>query len=284
MSSNPKFHVLAASQKGSYHNEGQPNEDAFYYNHIDNGTLIAAVADGAGSNSAPFSSVGSRWATKFAVTWLSSVIDLWPESEKQDAGREWKELIDQCFSETINHIQDRTNYLNNGANSLQITMDAFATTLLIIVATEHFVAYGQVGDGGIVVQTAIDSNHKNTDYELHQLTEDHSKFANITTFITSEDALKVIQSGFVQKPINGVCLFTDGLARIAFDKKEKEPRQSFLNPLIRIASVSNNEQRDNLELEKYLRSNRVQSRTFDDCCILVAGGISSKLTDDMAQN
>lgn len=271
--------MLRATHKGKAHKKGQPNEDAYHFKVLEDGIFIGAVADGAGTDLAPFASVGSRKATEFAVSWLERTRYFWPEANNPDAETKWQEIIRQCFEETIKHLQDQADYLNSGWNPYQISIDAFATTLLIVVASNEWIVYGQIGDGTIIIQTEENDNTNLLDSELHQLTIDQIEFSNITTFITCENALDTIQIGFISKKISAICMLTDGLDRIAIDAKENMPRESFLNPLIQITCDSENEVADSKELTKYLASEKIQSKTFDDCCLLIAVSASEQTNE-----
>ena len=307
-----KTNVLAASHIGKIHKNSQPNEDAYYYKLLDCGTFVGAVADGAGTSSAPFASVGSKEAVLKIVACLEAYRGVWPEPERNDAGKEWKQIMQSCFMETQMHlkafasnVQSLAEHLenvqystnsdekdSNGSKSaselselrlafsqnklIEMLLDkgpypesAFASTLLVVVTTPEWIAYGQIGDGGIVICTQSDNNTTEQKINFKRLTFDLHEIANHTVFLTSKNSLRELQFGFKKDSISGIVLFSDGLERIIFNYKENEPRRSFLQPLFQIVSESNNQESDSRELEKYLASDSIQSKTFDDTTIIV---------------
>ena len=307
--------VLAASHIGKVHKDGQPNEDAFFYKVLDCGTFIGAIADGAGSMSAPFASVGSREAVRKIVASLEAYRGVWPKPENSDAEKEWEQILQSCFMETQRHlktfvssIQSFTGHLQNiqysATQNSKVDSNAplstskylelsdaflenefvemlkqkdstpesmFASTLLVVVATTEWIAYGQIGDGGIMVQKLSVDNRTEGEITLERLTFDMHEIANHTVFLTSKNSIQQLQAGFCKDTITGIAIFSDGLERMVIDKKKNEPRISFLKPLFQIALESDNPACDSKELAKYLASDNIQTKTFDDTTIIVVG-------------
>ncbi|HET7093733.1 MAG TPA: PP2C family serine/threonine-protein phosphatase, partial [Thermomicrobiales bacterium] len=160
---------------------------------LPNGILIAAAADGAGS--APRSADGARWAVG-AATHL-----LWDRLADAAAPTD----IDIALAEAFRGAHD---FIAQAAVESGLPTSAFATTLLVAVATPDALHVAQTGDGMIVVRHA--------DGELvAATTPQNGEYANETFFLTSSDGAPRFAAAL--PPVCALALLTDGLLPLAVD-------------------------------------------------------------------
>src|SRR4026209_2083903 len=136
---NPSWRLLGASVPGTSHlKTGLPCQDAHRFVVLENGVVIAAVADGAGS--AKHADRGSLLAVEHAVSWLSAALaasDAWTEDDSVD-------LLRSMTQEVRTHLEHTCE---------PGTLSDFATTLLVCFVTKSVIAAFQIGDGAIVSAT-----------------------------------------------------------------------------------------------------------------------------------
>lgn len=201
-------------------------------------TLIACVADGAGS--ARYSDKGSRAAVdKF----ISASQELLREADDDSLG----EVALRAFEESRQAVLEAAD-----GNPKE-----YATTLLGLVATGDVVASVQVGDGAIIVDGEV-------------VTDSHSgEYANETLFITDPDAKPHLFS--VSNRTRRVAILTDGLENLALENNgyQRQPHGPFFDPMYRWLRGSDEAERES-QLGEFLLSDRVRSKTADDVTLLLA--------------
>jgi hypothetical protein len=140
----------------------------------------------------------------------------------------------------------------------------YACTLLLAVITPDVAGYGQIGDGGIV----IDSGNG---LELVFWPE-VGEYANMTCFITDEDALERVRVLVRHAVPDEVALFTDGIQRLALDFKSGAVHAPFFEPMLAVLRQRSPADCAALEmqLEAFLDSAKVNSRTDDDKTLVLA--------------
>ena len=173
---------MAVSKIGAAHIEADmPCQDASRY-FTDSDTLIACVADGAGS--ARLSHRGSQTAAdEFVMAAWDSICD----------GSDLSDAVLEAFEKARKSVAEMA-----GDNPRQ-----YATTLLGLIATKDTLAAVQVGDGAIVVggKVAMDSHS--------------GEYANETSFITQPDAKPMTFS--FSGEVKRVAILTDGLENLALE-------------------------------------------------------------------
>ncbi len=239
--------VVGASVAGSGHvRKGRPCEDAHGYRTLADGTLLLAVADGAGS--APRAEEGSRLAVAAGLAALERRL----EEQRPLEDFAWEDLLREALDNA------RAALL---AEAGQASLDDFATTLLLASISESTLATLQVGDGAIVC--------RETGGVLRVLTPVKTEeFVNVTRFITGsgyqEDALCTV---LLAADVDGLALFTDGLQYLAIEYPQNEAFAPFFRPLFSFAERAGG---DATDLEATLRSEEVENRTDDDKTMLLA--------------
>jgi hypothetical protein len=242
------WNIVAASVTGEAHlKQGKGNEDAFCLVSRLDGSLVLAVADGAGSASC--GAEGAALATTFAVKFLSE-IEL-PTTEES-----WQTLL----LEAPEHVHNR---LEIHAIKQEKDIKDFACTLLVAVLTSSCIAALQIGDGAIVGVN---------DEAITRLTRAaHGEYASETVFVTSRDYLEHCSCAVMpSENFTGLALLTDGLEPVALNLQTHEPFAPFFTPLFRFACNEKEPYEKSQALSEFLASQRMSQRTHDDKTLVLA--------------
>jgi len=239
------WRVVGASVCGTGHQKRSlPCQDYHAWQVLENGALVAAVADGAGS--AAWSQIGSEIAVKSAISFL--------------ADRASTRLYQSSLSEAIAFACEQ---VKAEARDRDIAVRELASTLIVAVATAEKIAIVQIGDGAAILR----DRHQN----LVSLTVPQTgEYANETTFLVSEGALESAQYKVWEGQADRLALFSDGLQLLALKMPEAEPHAPFFAPLFQFISQPMEDAAATEQLEKFLRSDRVSKRTDDDLTLLLA--------------
>jgi hypothetical protein len=215
----------------------------------DQEALIVAVADGAGS--AQFGGRGAQLACEIACDqmgrWLAAAAERLPTRQHLI---EWFSSVRGVLEET--------------AQGEALPLREFATTLLLLIVLPHAAAYGHIGDGGI----AVDSGGG---LELVFWPE-AGEYANMTRFITDEDALEHVRMVVTDSAPDEVAVFTDGIQRLALDFKTCSVHAPFFAPMMAVLRRQPPAECAALDeqLAAFLDSAKVNSRTDDDKTLVLA--------------
>ena len=139
----------------------------------------------------------------------------------------------------------------------------YASTLLVVAASDNWIVSGMVGDGAFVTLDRSNTVQCVT-------TPQRGEYANATNFITGNHMLQHLAVEFRQEQVNGIAVMTDGLLNLSVSLPDNEPFADFFDPLFRFLDVSTNEQQAACSLERFLMSERVNRRTDDDKTLLLA--------------
>ena len=229
------WRALGASVAGSGHRaRGIGCEDACAFSVTDDGALLIAVADGAGS--APRSSEGSTRAVAAAMDALRSGADV-------------------C---AVMHAARRS--LEPVAAGER--MGDLATTLLVVrvAPSGGGIETAQVGDGAVVL--------RRDDGAMSVLAADaKGEYLNETVFVTSEGWLDALRVETVPSDgVDALAVLTDGLQLVALDLATGAPHAPFFAPFFSFVADDG----DVAQLEAFLGSDRVGERTDDDVTLVVA--------------
>jgi hypothetical protein len=140
-----------------------------------------------------------------------------------------------------------------------------ATTILGVVVAPNGAAAVQLGDGVIVVRKAQDE-------WCSVFWPQKGEYANVTRFLTDEDSLSHIQIDSLPE-VSDVALLTDGLESLALHYASRSVFAPFFGGLFTPLLTSEGSSEIlalSSELESFLSSPRVASRTDDDVSIVLA--------------
>lgn len=165
------WRVTAAEAQGSSHEATQtPCQDAHRWLTLDNGWMVAAVADGAGSSS--LAEVGAAAAVGAAVETVAARLPAHLATGK--AG--WHEFMRGVLGASLNAVLAVAAARGREARDL-------ASTLLVVVIGPAVTVAAQIGDGAIVYQR--------DDASIHMLTgpESPSECINEAVFLVSSRSI-----------------------------------------------------------------------------------------------
>lgn len=245
--------ALGVSVVGTSHvARGLPCQDAHAGVVLADGTMLLAVADGAGS--ARFAAEGATRAAQVVIGWVASELVVGhPETDEA-----WRGLLMGALERTRGGMEDLAAEMEGAA------VRDFATTLLVAVVTPVTVATLQVGDGAIVLRSGAREGT-----ELQVLSPAAvGEYVNETTFITSADAVeRVLIAVNASEPVNGLAMFTDGVQFLAIESRSNAAHGPFFTPLFAYAGQAG---ADPEELTAMLSSERVNELTDDDKTLVLA--------------
>jgi hypothetical protein len=140
----------------------------------------------------------------------------------------------------------------------------FACTFLAALSNRHATLVCQIGDGAVVLDTGAG---------LQLAIEPMSgEYANMTRFVTDEDALTRLETRTWPVRALKVAAFTDGLERLALNLTTLTPHEPFFAPFFAGLAQATPEQQTQLPglLLKFLGSPAVNERTDDDKTLALA--------------
>ncbi|WNZ44119.1 PP2C family serine/threonine-protein phosphatase [Leptolyngbya boryana CZ1] len=251
-----KWSAIASTATGTSHlQHNLPCQDAAEFQVIlDGTTIIGAVADGAGS--AKHSKQGAEIAIGTVIEFLSAQAELHLTCQE-----EAESLFKQLVALVINDLKQF-------AISERLLFEDLACTLIVFIATQEIYAAMQIGDGILVVRS------KNQDYRL-VFKPDKGEYHNVTTFITSPNAIAKMQIEFRTEPLCFLFAGTDGLENPSIVRAENHrPLTQFFAPFERQLLKSDTEQCQK-EIDQFLISDNLNRLTDDDKGIVVCSRLIS---------
>lgn len=253
-----QWQVAAASVMGTRHfRSGQPGQDVVRYRAyrtpgIPPDTLVAAVADGAGS--ASLGGVGALVATNAAIHTVMERLRANPNhAENHFLG---------CL--LLESILVARRKISETARQKRQSIDDYATTLLLAIQVKGTLVAAQVGDGAIV------AGDGRGNYRLIT-TPLRGEYVNTTNFITGRNALMVCQIA-VEPGLRPeqIAMFTDGIQNLVLDNRAGIPYAPFFGPTFAWLAQQTDELQAYTGLRRYLQSSRVRERADDDITLLLA--------------
>lgn len=210
--------------------------------------LAMFVADGAGS--AAHSEIGAQMAIDIANDFVIQLMSL-PEFA----------LDDGLAVEIVKEIRTA---IYATAEESGLTARDYACTFLGLLSSELGTLVFQIGDGGVVL---------NIGAGLELAIEPQSgPFANMTFFISDENALDNLQTRYYEGPVLQAAAFSDGVQRLALDMAAGTPHAPFFAPFFSVLATVSPEARDQIPgaLTAFLNSEKVNNRTDDDKSMVLA--------------
>jgi len=253
MSDAGPWRVVGVSLRGASHlKTDQPCQDVHAFERLPDGTLLASVADGAGT--AALAEVGAGIAVKAAMKELGERLE---QDALVNAPEEiWRGLLHDAMRAALGAVEREAAARGAAARDL-------ACTLSIAVARPAMAAGAQIGDGAVVLADGEGSI-------LALLRPVAGEYLNETTFLISPGALDQIQFAWRAGEISRIALLTDGLQMLALKAANGEPHTPFFAPLFSFVAAAQDEAKSRASLADFLGSDRVQSRADDDLTLLLA--------------
>jgi hypothetical protein len=124
----------------------------------------------------------------------------------------------------------------------------FACTFLGVVSSPLGTPVLQIGDGGVVVDARA-----GLEVAVIPMT---GEYANMTHFVTDEDAVSVLETKTFPDPVLRVAAFSDGIQRLALNLADNTPHEPFFTPFFNSMEKATDEQEEQLHalLVKFLGS------------------------------
>lgn len=265
--------VIARARGTSHIKAGLPCQDQLDCRVVENQTLVAALADGAGS--AVWAECGANIAVKAAVDLVSCQLD----GDRSDYDAILREAAVEARETVLAETRRR------GANPRD-----FASTLLVAVVGPDSGSALQIGDGAIVVSDGgqgwgwalnanqIPSLNLSTTKFRWIFWPQRGEYANMTRFLTDADALECLRIVPRLGKVTDIALMTDGLEPLALHYASTSVYEPFFRgtfrPLKDAEEAAVSESREirylSASLDRFLSSDRVRSRTDDDMSLVLA--------------
>jgi hypothetical protein len=245
------WQVIHALSVGTSHlSSGNACQDAADWRLLPSGLLAIALADGAGS--APESETGANLAVNEALMTLESSA----ANETPADPNAWALAVQEAFLAAREALEAE-------AQTAGLPVQAFATTLICLVAAGDGLVLGQIGDGVLVALTPTG--------DLHTLTQpQRGQYANETLFLTMAGALDRAYFQVIELELAGLAVMSDGLSRLALQLPSYAPHAPFFIPLWTFTAQAKSGDLANQELAAFLASERVCARTDDDKSLVIA--------------
>lgn len=206
------------------------------------------VADGAGS--AAQGGAGAELAVQAAASFMAEKL------KQAEFG-----LNDDLAVECITHVR---SCMHARAEAEGVAARDFACTFLGVVSSAIGTLVLQVGDGGIVLDVG-----NGLEVPVVPMS---GEYANMTHFVTDENAISVLATKAYSSPASRVAVFSDGLQRLALNMATNTAHEPFFAPFFKVLAISTPEQEDALHgaLVRFLSSASVNERTDDDKTLALA--------------
>ncbi len=214
--------------------------------------LICIVSDGAGSASR------SQEGSKLACSFVADSI----------AGATATSSLTRDFAlETLAKLQAA---LLEEARRNELRVREYACTLLVAIVGQESAAFWQIGDGAICFRTAVGVGLNYAFWPAK------GEYANVTEFVTDANAAEELNFDTGDLALQDVALFSDGLERLALDFKAGEVHEAFFTALFPYLYRRPEGHLVELEgqVQSFLASERVNSRTDDDKTLLLASRVN----------
>ena len=258
------WRYIAASFIGTSHQKAggtcqDANDCQVYLLPSGEKVLVAAVADGAGS-----AACGGEGASRACSVFLGLVND------HISSGNTVEQITAETARFWISVIQSA---LGKEAESVSRERREFACTLLGLVVGESCSACLQIGDGVIVVADSEEHAYG------HVFWPDRGEYANMTHFVTQDDAFEHLQFESVRRKIVETAIMSDGLQSIALNYQQQTAHEPFFRglfaPLREVQEGRSHELSQSLAT--FLSSPRVNEKTDDDKTLVLACRLNGPL-------
>ena len=206
------------------------------------------VADGAGS--AVKGGEGSELAIEAAAAFVAKKV------KQGEFG-----LSDTLATDLLIAVRE---HISAAADAEGLESRDFACTIIGVLSSKIGTLVLQLGDGGVVIDTGVG-------LELAVIPMS-GEYANMTHFVTDEDAVNVMETKTYPDLALKVAAFTDGIQRLALNLATNTPHNPFFEPFFNGMTRATAEQEEQLHglLGEFLKSQEVNERTDDDKTLALA--------------
>jgi len=245
------WRYAAGQATGTAHEKlGKPCQDRFACTTVDaHGTLIAVVADGAGT--AEHAHIGAE----IAVTTVSSIAQLAARAGRRDFSDVLREGASLARQRILEAAADR-----------KLAPRDLACTLLAVIVAPMGAAALQIGDGVIVV------GDKPLSWRW-VFWPQKGEYANTTYFLSDEQALARAEVQVLDDGVLDVALMSDGLEQLAVHFASRKAHDPFFRPVfapLHAEREDGESARLSQGLGALLASPPVRQRTDDDATLVIA--------------
>ena len=242
----------------SHLEEDIPCQDAHAFRIKDDGQMIAAVADGAGS--AHLSHIGAQAFVDTVVSRIYHQLSL----EKFDPQRIASWIV-TSVNETRDQLIRHGDELQGDRRLRSPKLSDFAATLIVVVANLDGGAFFHVGDGAGTAFTLV-NNAEVTVSKPH-----NGEYANETYFLTMDDWESYLRiTPFIEKNADTILLMSDGVTPMAMSKGCATPEfEKFVNPVVKFLNA-NDKETGEAGVASELSADGVRKITGDDKPLLWA--------------
>jgi hypothetical protein len=244
--------IIAASVQGTSHIRLLlPCQDTHTYRIINDGILVAAVADGLGS--ATCSQAGAQLAaTEVSACLEQALYQTVPDDEKS-----WIELVKESFHAARARLEQE-------ARQNQAALQEYGTTLIAAILTSEWLVTGQIGDGAVVA--ALE------DGQLILATlPQNGEYINTTFPLTLPDMESKAEFKAQAIKVKALALMTDGIQYVSIRSADQTPHQPFFEPLFRQLPGVRDVQKASQNLAEFMISPQISSRSDDDKTLVLIG-------------
>lgn len=246
--------IIRASATGTSHTDSNlPCQDDCYADVMRSADgldfLVCLVSDGAGS-----AKEGGKGAELACITARSSI--------EAAIGNLRSAPLDE--SRVEEWIKDIRHAICEIADVHALTARDYACTLLGAVVSPNKAVFFQIGDGAIVASSGYARGVV--------FWPDSGPYANMTYFVTEEDALAHLHISITNTHIDEVALFSDGIQRLALSFEQRTPHIPFFEPMLNVLRKQKPLECEALDdqLARFLNSSQINERTDDDKTLVLA--------------
>lgn len=236
-----------AVRTGAIHGPAGEGQDFAHCELLPDGTLLAVIADGAGT--AALGAAGAKLACEAFAAGIRE---------------EFSRTGTVSRAEMAAGLAASAAALRAEARSASQPLAEFSTTLGAVAAGSRDAYFAHIGDGAAAYRLGADFRVATW--------PDNSEYANETVFLTSRGALRRARIRRVAGQISEVALFTDGLQYLVLDYRARMPHQRFFHSVAEQLEQGPPGRSETFSqwLEALLAAPQVTSRTDDDTSLVFA--------------
>lgn len=246
-----RWRWAAASEIGTSHLKvGSRKQDAFRCFRTEGAgqALCAIVCDGAGS--AKFGGEGASLVCRSLSLALRAHFRVHTTCPTND------EIWD-----SLDSIRDQLAAVAAARSSER---RAFASTLVMLVVTEHEVLIVHIGDGAVVARTSLGEWRTASQPQ-------NGEYASTTYFIT-DDPAPTVRFTRLQAEYDAFSVFSDGIENLAIDQKSGAAHGPFFQTMLKpldATMLAGKNRKLSAALADFLKAPRVCDRTDDDKSVIL---------------